>query len=88
MAECRPGMTPTDLRAWQQAMGYTYDTAAQALGVSRAAYADWIAGRSRTTGKPIQISRLVALACAALAAGIDPPHSDASGALIHNGAKP
>ena len=68
-------MTPDDLRAWQQAMNFTYDTAAAALGVSRAAYADWIAGRSRTTGKPIQISRLVALACAALAAGIDPPHS-------------
>ena len=65
-------MTPDDLRAWQQAMGYTYDTAAQALGVSRSSYADWIAGRSRTTGKPIQISRLVALACAALAAGVPP----------------
>lgn len=72
MAECRPGMTPDDLRAWQARMGYTYDTAAQALGVSRAAYADWIAGRSRTTGKPIRISRLVALACAALAAGVEP----------------
>ena len=67
----RPLMTPTDLRAWQAHMGYTYDTAAAALGVSRAAYADWIAGRSRTTGKPIKISRLVALACAALAAGLD-----------------
>lgn len=63
-------MTPDDLRAWQAQMGLTYDTAAQALGVSRAAYADWIAGRSRTTGKTIQISRLVALACAALAAGV------------------
>ena len=63
-------MTPTDLRAWQAHMGYTYDTAAQALGVSRATYADWIAGRSRTTGKPIKISRLVELACAALAAGL------------------
>ncbi len=30
-------------------MGYTYDTAAQALGVSRATYADWVTGRSRTT---------------------------------------
>lgn len=64
-------MTSDDLRAWQQAMGYTYDTAAAALGVSRAAYADWIAGRSRTTGKPVQVSRLVALACAAIAAGLD-----------------
>ncbi len=64
-------MTPADLRAWQAHMGYTYDTAAAALGVSRSSYADWIAGRSRTTGKPIQVSRTVALACAALAAGLD-----------------
>ena len=73
-------MTTDDFRAWHNAMGYTYDTAAQALGVSRAAYADWIAGRSRTTGKPIQISKLVALACAALAAGLEewarPEHPD------------
>ena len=63
-------MTPTDLRDWQAHMGYTYETAAEALGVSRAAYADWIAGRSRTTGKPIRIKRTAALACAALAAGL------------------
>lgn len=63
-------MTPADLRAWQAQMGYTYDTAAAALGVSRGTYADWVAGRSRTSGKPIKISRLVALACAALAAGV------------------
>ena len=64
-------MTPADLRTWQASMGLTYDTAAQALGVSRSTYAEWLAGRSRTTGKPIQISRIVALACAALAAGMD-----------------
>lgn len=63
-------MTPADLRAWQAHMGLTYDTAAQALGVSRATYAEWLRGISRTTGKPITISRLVALACAALAAGV------------------
>lgn len=64
-------MTTDDLRAWQTHMGLTYDTAAQALGVSRSTYAEWMAGRSRTTGKPIKISRTVALACAALAAGMD-----------------
>lgn len=63
-------MTTDDLRAWQAHMGLTYDTAAQALGVSRGTYADWLAGTSRTTGKPIQVSRTVALACAALAAGL------------------
>ena len=65
-------MTPADLRAWQAHMGYTYDTAAQALGVSRSTYAEWVAGKSRTTGKPITISRLVALACAAIEGGIVP----------------
>ena len=64
-------MTPDDLRAWQAAMGYTYDSAAAALGVSRSTYADWLAGQSRTTGKPITIDRRTALACAAIAAGLE-----------------
>ena len=71
-------MTPSDLRAWQAHMGYTYNTAAQALGVSRSTYAEWVSGKSRTTGKPVAPSRTVALACAALAAGLEPwelPHS-------------
>lgn len=63
-------MTSDDLRAWQAAMGYTYDTAAEALGVNRSTYADWVAGKSRTTGKPITIDRRTALACAAIAAGL------------------
>ena len=65
-------MTPSDLRAWQAHMGLTYDTAAKALGVSRSTYAEWLAGKSRTIGKPVTPSRTVALACAALAAGLEP----------------
>ena len=64
-------MTTDDFRTWHDAMGHTYDTGAAALGVSRSTYAEWLSGRSRTTGKPIQVSRTVALACAALAAGMD-----------------
>ena len=64
-------MTPSDLRAWQAHMGYTYDTAAQALGISRSTYADCLSGVSRTTGAPIKIKRIMSLACAALAAGLD-----------------
>ncbi len=63
-------MTPADFRAWHEAMGYTYDTGAAALGVSRGTYADYLAGTSRTTGAPIEIKRTVALACAALAGGL------------------
>lgn len=63
-------MTPTDLRAWQAHMGYTYDTAAQALGINRSTYADLLAGVSRTTGKPKDVDLRTALACSALAAGL------------------
>lgn len=57
-------MTATDLRAWPQVMGHAYDTAAAALGVGRATYAAWLAGRA--------IPGPVGLACAALAAGLGP----------------
>jgi hypothetical protein len=64
-------MTPADLQAWQGKMGLTAPKAAAALGVSYATYRDWLAGTSRNTGKPVQISLAVALACSALAAGLD-----------------
>ena len=60
-------MTTADLRAWQASMGYTYNTAAAALGVSRATYARWLAG-------PGDVPRTTALACSALAAGMKPWH--------------
>lgn len=65
-------MTPSDLIAWQAQMGLTPPKAAKALGVSYATYRDWLAGQSRNTGKPVVISRVVALACAALASGLEP----------------
>ena len=58
-------MTPDDLRRWQSEMGYTYDTAAEALGVSRATYANWLSGSRR-------IPDMAALACAAIMAGLSP----------------
>ena len=36
--------TSEELRDWQHAMGFTYDSAAAALGISRATYARYIAG--------------------------------------------
>ena len=63
-------MSPADLRAWQASMGFTNVAAAAALRVTTRTYADWIAGVSRTTGKPINIPGMVGLACAAHAAGL------------------
>lgn len=66
-------MTPDDLRAWAQHMGYTsYEQAAEALGVSRATYGNWVAGINRHTSRSVEIDRRTALACAALAAGLEP----------------
>ena len=53
-------MTPDDLRAWQAHMGYTYDTAAEALGLSRSGFAKLLAGDH-------PIDKRTALACNALA---------------------
>jgi len=54
-------MTADQLRTWQAAMGLTQQQAAVAIGVSLATYKRWL-----VTGP----SRLAALACAALAAGL------------------
>ena len=56
-------MTPSDLRAWQAHLGYTYETAAEALGMSRSGFAKLLAGAH-------PIDKRTALACAALAAGV------------------
>jgi len=65
-------MTSDDLRAWQVHMDYTQAQAAEALGVEPRTYRDWLAGTSRTSGKPIAIDRRTALACSAIAAGLAP----------------
>lgn len=57
-------MTSSDLRSWQVQMGYqTQQHAAAALGVSWATYKRWLTSP--------EVPRLTALACAALAAGLD-----------------
>lgn len=58
-------MTPDDLRRWQAEMGLTYTTAAQALGVGRQTYSDWLNSRSSIPGP-------VDLACAALVEKLAP----------------
>jgi len=58
-------MIPDDLRRWQAEMGYTYNTASQALGVGRQTYSNWLAGRSPIPGP-------VDLACAALVEHLAP----------------
>lgn len=54
-------MTPTDLRAWHEGLGLTQQGAADALGVSLATYKRYLGG---------EVPRVVALACAAISAGL------------------
>lgn len=73
-------MTPADLRAWQARMGISALEAARRLGVAQHTYLDWARGISRNTGKPVRLTKVVALACAALEADLPPvgAHSDAN----------
>jgi transcriptional regulator with XRE-family HTH domain len=52
-------MTPAQLKEWQLRHSYTYETAAAALGVSRATFAAWLNGRTA-------IPRVAELACLAI----------------------
>ena len=63
-------MTPADLAAWRQHMGYTQAQAAAALGVQPVTYQEWERGARFRDGRPVEIDRRTALACAALAAGL------------------
>ena len=63
-------MTYDGLRVWQIRHGYTYITAAQSLGMSRATYARYLASAA-------PLPRWLALACAAIDAGIVIPHEKA-----------
>jgi len=65
-------MTPADFRAWQARMGLTVRAAAGLLCVAPSTVQDWRTGTSRSTGKHIELPPMLALACAALAAGLGP----------------
>ena len=64
-------MTPEDFKLWMASQNLAKAGAARALGVSEATVADWMRGKSRSSGKPVAPDRRTALACAALAAGLD-----------------
>jgi hypothetical protein len=56
---------PESLRAWQGRMGFSYETAAEALNIGRTTYAEMVLGKSR-------IDLRTSLACGAIEQGINP----------------
>lgn len=59
-------------KAWRAAMGFTQQQAADALGLSKPGLINYEHGKRRDGGKPVEIPRHIALACAAIAAGLEP----------------
>jgi transcriptional regulator with XRE-family HTH domain len=64
-------MTPTDFRAWRKQLCYTRAAAAEALGISASQILNYELGADRSSGRPAPVPRHVALACAALTAGLE-----------------
>lgn len=70
-------MTPADFDAWLAHMGLSERAAAAKLGCSAATVGNLRRGINYNTGKPMSIDRRTALACSALAAGLDEWRADA-----------
>lgn len=73
-------MTPEQFRAWRNAQGLTLQDAAEALGLARATLQLYERGKRFETdaqgdAAEVEIPRHVALACAAIAAGLKPAGS-------------
>ena len=64
-------MTSVDLAAWRAQMTYTQRQAAAALGITLPTYQRLERGAEWADGAPVTIDRRTALACAALAVGLD-----------------
>ncbi len=65
-------MTPATFRSWRKSLGLTQQGAAEAIGVSKGSVLLYEAGKRRDDGRPVEIPRTVALACAAVSAGLEP----------------
>lgn len=65
-------MTPAEFRVWRTGMGFSQTAAAAALGISKSSVELYELGHRKDDGRPVIIPRTVALACAAIAAGLAP----------------
>jgi len=65
-------MTPEQFKSWRDEMGFTQAEAAEALGVSKGTVRNYEIGARREDGRAVVIPKTVALACAAVSAGLRP----------------
>lgn len=65
-------MTNDEMKQWRESLGLTQRKAADALGMTLAAYQQLERGANFATGKPTRIDLRTAYACAAIRLGITP----------------
>jgi len=65
-------MTPENFKHWRKKNGLTQQQAADALGLIRLTVTNYERGTRLGSGSEIKIPRTVALACAAIEAGLKP----------------
>ncbi len=71
-------MTSDDFKIWRSTMGWTQKQAADALGISESSVLNYEAGQRREDRRQVIIPKRVALACAALLAGLKPYGEDSA----------
>lgn len=64
-------MTSEDFKAWRKSLGFSQTEAGEAIGVSRGSVELYELGHRRDDGRAVVIPKTVALACAAVAAGLE-----------------
>ncbi|KAA6205649.1 MAG: XRE family transcriptional regulator [Candidatus Tokpelaia sp.] len=65
-------MDKEKFKLWRKKMGFSQIEAAKALGISRLSVQNYERGMRLEDGRPVRIPHPVALACAAIAAGLKP----------------
>jgi transcriptional regulator with XRE-family HTH domain len=65
-------MSPHRFRQWRDTLGLTQSEAAKALGIGLSTLQLYERGRRFDDNRPVEIPRTVAMACAALEAGLEP----------------
>jgi len=69
-------MKPEDFKCWRKKNGLTQQQAADALGLIRITVTNYERGSRLGSGSEIKIPRSIALACAAIEAGLKPIGED------------
>jgi len=65
-------MNKENFKAWRKKMGFTQQQAADALGLYRLTIINYERGTRAENNLDVKIPKSIALACSALAAGLEP----------------